>query len=83
MMYKHLGKKVTNHPSTETVKRKSWVISHAGSLVMLLNSKHYTKNVNNTSGLTLSLSCEEIKVPNNHCSLGDRRQKVVMVNEYP
>lgn len=83
MMYKHLGKMVTNHPSTDTVKRKRWVISHSGSLVMPLNSKHYTKNINNTSGLTLSLSCEDIKVFNNRCSLGNRRQKVVMVNEYP
>lgn len=32
-----------------------------GSLVTLPNSKHYINNVNNTSGLALSLSCEETK----------------------
>lgn len=71
-----VGEMVTSQPSPEAVKRKSWVISHIGILVTLPNSKHYTSNVNITSGLHLSLSCKEIKVLNNHCSLGGRKPKL-------
>lgn len=63
--------------------QQKWRGGRVGSSVMLPNSKRYANNVNNTSGLTMSLSCEEIKVFTNHCSLGGRRQKVVIANGYP